>query len=288
MKSDEKIYAIAIAPYFGIMLVLTAVPIVFLIYISFTGLKLTDIGGTFSLTGLDNYIQLLSDQRFLHSMWVTIKFITIQVVIQLVLGLFIALLLNNIKRGSSVIKSLFVIPLVVPPVLVGLIFRVLCTPQLGGLGWVADILGLPAIDWLSHPSAAFWAVTMAAVWVWTPYVILMYSAALESLPKEPFEAAKIDGASIFQTLYHVTLPLLKPVTYIVLFFRILEAMAIFPIIYTMTSGGPAQATEPTNYLVFQNAFHYYKLGYAAAMMLIFFGLLIIFNLFFVKSIIKRM
>jgi ABC-type sugar transport system permease subunit len=159
---------------------------------------------------------------------------------------------------------------------------------LGGFGWVADILGLPSIDWLSHPSAAYWAVIMAAVWVWTPYVILMYSAALESLPKEPFEAAKIDGASIFQTLYHVTLPLLKPVTYIILFFRILEAMAIFPIIYTMTSGGPAQATEPTNYLVFQNAFHYYKIGYAAAMMLVFFVLLIIFNLFFVRGIIKRM
>ena len=237
MKSDEKIFAIAIAPYFFIMLVLTAVPVVFLIYISFTGLKLTNIGGTFSLIGLDNFIQLLSDQRFLHSMWVTVKFITIQVAIQLVLGLFIALLLNNIKRGATIIKSLFVVPLVVPPVLVGLIFRVLCTPQLGGFGWVSDIVGLPAIDWLSSPSAAFWAVIMAAVWVWTPYVILMYSAALESLPKEPFEAARIDGATPFQTLYHVTLPLLKPVTYIVLFFRILEAMAIFPIIYTMTSGG---------------------------------------------------
>jgi ABC-type sugar transport system permease subunit len=288
MKSDEKIFAIAIAPYFFIMLVLTAVPVVFLIYISFTGLKLTNIGGTFSLIGLDNFIQLLSDQRFLHSMWVTVKFITIQVAIQLVLGLFIALLLNNIKRGATIIKSLFVVPLVVPPVLVGLIFRVLCTPQLGGFGWVSDIVGLPAIDWLSSPSAAFWAVIMAAVWVWTPYVILMYSAALESLPKEPFEAAKIDGASTFQTLYHVTLPLLKPVTYIVIFFRILEAMAIFPIIYTMTSGGPAQATEPTNYLVFQNAFHYYKIGYAAAMMLVFFGLLIIFNLFFVRGIIKKL
>jgi ABC-type sugar transport system permease subunit len=288
MKSDEKIFAIAIAPYFFIMLVLTAVPVVFLIYISFTGLKLTNIGGTFSLIGLDNFIQLLSDQRFLNSMWVTVKFITIQVAIQLVLGLFIALLLNNIKRGATIIKSLFVVPLVVPPVLVGLIFRVLCTPQLGGFGWVSDIVGLPAIDWLSSPSAAFWAVIMAAVWVWTPYVILMYSAALESLPKEPFEAAKIDGASTFQTLYHVTLPLLKPVTYIVIFFRILEAMAIFPIIYTMTSGGPAQATEPTNYLVFQNAFHYYKIGYAAAMMLVFFGLLIIFNLFFVRGIIKKL
>lgn len=288
MKSDEKIYAVAIAPYFCIMLVLTAVPVVALIYISFTGLKLTNLAGTFSLIGFYNYIQLLSDQRFLHSMWITIKFITIQVSIQLVLGLIIALLLNSIKKGSTVIKSLFVIPLVVPPVLVGLIFRVLCTPQLGGFGWVSDMMGLPAIDWLSIPSAAFWAVTMAAVWVWTPYVILMYSAALESLPKEPFEAAKIDGASIFQTLYYVTLPLLKPVTYIVIFFRILEAMAIFPIIYTMTSGGPAQATEPTNYLVFQNAFHYYKIGYAAAMMLVFFGLLIIFNLFFVRGIIKRM
>lgn len=143
MKSDEKIFAVAIAPYFFLMLVLTAVPVVFLIYISFTGLKLTDIEGTFALIGLDNFIQLLSDQRYLHSMWVTVKFITIQVAIQLVLGLFIALLINNIKRGAALIKSLFVIPLVVPPVLVGLIFRVLCTPQLGGFGWVADIVGLP-------------------------------------------------------------------------------------------------------------------------------------------------
>jgi multiple sugar transport system permease protein len=288
MKSDDKIYAITIAPYFIIMLVLTALPVIFLIYISFTGLKLTNLSGTFSFTGLTNYIQLATDQRFLHSMWVTIKFIVFQVSIQLVLGFLIALLINSIQKGSSIIKSLFVIPLVVPPVLVGLIFRVLCTPQLGGIGWVADILGLPAIDWLSSPTAAFWAVIMAAVWVWTPYVILMYSAALETMPKEPFEAAKIDGASFFQMTYYITLPLLKPITYIVIFFRILEAMAIFPIIYTMTSGGPAQATEPTNYLVFQNAFHYYKIGYAASMMLVFFMLLIIFNLFFVKGIIKRM
>jgi multiple sugar transport system permease protein len=288
MKSDDKIYAITIAPYFIIMLVLTAIPVIFLIYISFTGLKLTNLSGTFSLTGLTNYIQLVTDQRFLHSMWVTIKFIVFQVTIQLVLGFLIALLINSIQKGSTIIKSLFVIPLVVPPVLVGLIFRVLCTPQLGGIGWVLDILGLPAIDWLSSPTAAFWAVIMAAVWVWTPYVILMYSAALETMPKEPFEAAKIDGASFFQMTYYITLPLLKPITYIVVFFRILEAMAIFPIIYTMTSGGPAQATEPTNYLVFQNAFHYYKIGYAASMMLVFFALLIIFNLFFVRGIIKRM
>lgn len=288
MKSDDKIYAITIAPYFLIMLVLTAIPVIFLIYISFTGLKLTNLNGTFSLTGLSNYIQLATDQRFLHSMWVTIKFIVFQVVIQLVLGFLIALLINSIKKGSTIIKSLFVIPLVVPPVLVGLIFRVLCTPQLGGIGWILDILGLPAIDWLSSPTAAFWAVIMAAVWVWTPYVILMYSAALETMPKEPFEAAKIDGASFIQMTYYITIPLLKPITYIVIFFRILEAMAIFPIIYTMTSGGPAQATEPTNYLVFQNAFHYYKIGYAASMMLVFFVLLIAFNLFFVRGIIKRM
>jgi ABC-type sugar transport system permease subunit len=159
---------------------------------------------------------------------------------------------------------------------------------LGGIDYLSDIFGLPSVDWLSYPSTAFWAVVIAAVWEWTPFVTLMYLATLEGLPQEPFEAARIDGASIFQILRHVTLPLLRPTTYVILFFRIIEALAIFPLIFVMTSGGPAEATEPTNYYAFISAFDYLKIGYASSMIVLFFALIIAFNLYFVKGILQKM
>ena len=259
----------------------------YLFFLSFTGWNLAKAGSDV-FVGLRNYLELFSDTRFLHSIKVTVKFIIFPISIQLILGLCFALLINKIKWGSTAIKSLFVLPLVIPPVLVGVLFRILFTPQLGGIDYLFDMVGLPSIDWLSYPSSAFWAVVIAAVWEWTPFVLLMYLSAIESLPSEPFEAAKIDGATVYQVLLYITLPLLKPTTYVILFFRIIEALAIFPLIFFMTSGGPAEATEPTNFYAYVTAFDYLKLGYASSMIVLFFCLIIAFNLYFVRGIIRKM
>jgi len=287
MLRDERTYSLAIIPYFGILLVLTVVPIVYLFYLSFTGWNLVKPRSN-TLVGIRNYLELFSERRFLHSLQVTAKFIVIPVSIQMVLGLFLALLVNTIVRGSTAIKSLFILPLVIPPVLAGVMFRILYTPRLGGLDFLFEILGIPSIDWLSYPNSAFWAVVIAAVWEWTPFVMLMFLAALENLPKEPFEAARIDGASIFQTLRYITLPLLRPTAYVIVYFRIIEALGIFPLIFVMTSGGPAEATQPTNFYAYVTAFDYLKIGYAASIMVVFFCLIFAFNLYFVRGIIRKM
>ena len=284
---DEKTYSLAVIPYFAILLLLTGIPVAYLFYLSCTGWNLLRPGSN-TLIGVSNYVRLFSERRFLHSLLVTAQFIAIPVTLQMFFGLFVALLVNSIVRGSTVTKSLFILPLVVPPVLVGLIFRILYTPRLGGLDFLFDILGLPSIDWLSYPASAFWAVVIAAVWEWTPFVMLMFIAALESFPQEPFEAARIDGASMYQTFRYVTLPLLRPTVYVILYFRIIEALGIFPLIFVMTSGGPAGATEPTNFYSYVTAFDYLKIGYAASMMVVFFGLIVAFNLYFMRGIIRRM
>jgi len=149
-------------------------------------------------------------------------------------------------------------------------------PNLGGLDYYLGLFGIPSIDWLGSPGTALAAVTIASVWEWTPFVIVVMLAALDSLPRAPLESAVIDGASTLKIIFYVIIPLLKPIILVVLLLRIIESLAILPVVFMMTGGGPARATEAINLYAYHVGLEYLDIGYAASILVAFIFILLFF------------
>ncbi len=226
-------------------------------------------------TGLANWTQALSDPRFLDSLMVTVQYTVICLVIQVVLGIAIALLLDCERRGYGVLRALMTLPLVVPPAVTGLMFLLMQDGQFGVLSYYLKLIGLvdPTRPILADPRTALWGVMLADIWQWTPFMVLIMLAGLRALPKEPYEAAAIDGAGYLQCLVYITLPLLGRVIAVAVLIRTIDLFRIYDYVYAMTAGGPGTATETLSFYagrIFQVA----NFNYAATLSLI---ILIILN-----------
>ncbi|MEO8738227.1 MAG: sugar ABC transporter permease [Casimicrobiaceae bacterium] len=263
-----------LVPALVIIAGLTVLPILFTIGLSTTSLAFTSLVPT-RFVGIDNYVKLFSDPRFIQSLWQSAALIFIPVALQMIFGFLLALVMNERLPGLGWLQVIFVVPMFFPPVVMGLMWKVLFTPQLGGINYYVQLLGIQMPAWLSDPTLAMTAIIVAAVWGWTPFAAVMFYTAMQTFPKDLYEAARIDGAGWLQCVRFVTLPLLKSTALVVLIFRIMEALAIFPIIFVMTSGGPAGATETVNYYSYIAGFTFLKVGYASAMILSFLAILVI-------------
>lgn len=220
-------------------------------------------------SGLANWMQALQDQRFLDSLLVTVEYTVICLVIQLVLGMAIALLLDCDRRGYGVLRALMTLPLVVPPAVTGLMFLLMEDGQFGVLSYYLKVIGLisPEQPILASTSMALWGVMLADVWQWTPFMVLIFLAGLKALPKEPYEAAAIDGAGYLQCLRHLTLPLLGRVIAIAVLIRTIDLFRIYDYVYAMTHGGPGTATETLSYYA-GRVFGVANFNYAATLSLL--------------------
>ena len=263
-----------LAPALVIVALLTAVPMIFTIGLSLSSLSYTAAVPT-HFAGIGNYVKLFTDPRFIQSIWQSAILIFVPVALQMLFGFVLALVMNERLRGLGWLQVIFIVPMFFPPVVMGLMWKVLFTPQLGGINYYLGLVGIQSPAWLSDPTLAMAAIIIAAVWGWTPFVTVMFYTAMQTFPKDLYEAARIDGASWTQCIRFVTLPLLKNTALVVLIFRIMEALAIFPIIFVMTSGGPAGATETVNYYSYIAGFTFLKVGYASAMILTFLAMLVI-------------
>jgi multiple sugar transport system permease protein len=266
-------------PCLAFVTVFSVVPPVVTFYLSLQNLNLTSprLAG---FAGLANYQRMLADQYFWGSLETTLLLIVGPVGAQMVLGLVLALLLHSDQPLLRVSRSLFIAPMVIPPVIAGLIWKVLFIPNLGGVNFFLQAAGIPAPAWLETSGWAVVSVGLVAVWQDTPFVMLLLLAALESMPREPFEAARVDGASTLQVFRHVTLPFLRPALVVVLLFRVINSLAIFPVIYIMTRGGPGRATEMLNYYTYTHAFQYLDIGYGATLAMALLALVIVLSLVF--------
>jgi multiple sugar transport system permease protein len=219
----------------------------------------------FKFIGLNNYKNLLQDTDFLSAVITTIALLAGTVFCQMVLGIVLALVINRTKFLSGFIRLVMMFPMVVSPIIVGIIWRTLILPTFGGFDLALSSLGLPGLpDILSDPWKARFLIMAAATWEWTPFVILYILAGLEGMPASPFESAKIDGVNWLQEIIYLTLPMLSKIILVVLIFRIIECMKVFPLIFSLTTGGPGTATQDLTYLVYLSGFRYLKLGYASA------------------------
>jgi multiple sugar transport system permease protein len=250
-------------PALAALFVVTILPSLFLVATSFTPLDLTK-PGSFRLEGAGNYRELLRDVRFWNSVWVQTRLSFWTVLLQLVVGLGLARLLHTRIRGVEVVRAAFIIPMVLLPVVVALTWKILFTPDVSVIDWLFGLVGLPQRAWLTDSTLALWAIIVADVWEWFPFVFLAVLAALQMMPEEPVEAAAIDGATRWQIFRHVELPLLKPVLLVVGLFRLIDSMKAFPDIFIMTGGGPGVATEATNYYAYLQGFSYTLVGFSSA------------------------
>lgn len=238
--------------------------------------------------GLKNYFKLFTDARFWNAINNTFIFVFTCVFLELVIGLGIALALSKYSvRARQILGSVIFLPYMVAQSVAGIIWRLLWNYDYGLINYLIGFFGITPQLWLSDPKLAKVAVIVTDVWRNTPFMIMVLLAGIISLPAEPFEAAKVDGASPFQVFKNVTLPLLAPSIMIGLLFRTIFAIRIFDTVFTLTKGGPAEATTPLGLLIYQNNFGYFRNGYAAAIAIVMLMIGLIFSIFYLKVLGKE-
>lgn len=258
-----------LAPALVVLGAITIAPFVALLVISFTPLSLTDPGGTFHFQQpLENYRQLWHDPRFINSLQVQFTLSSIGVVLQLLMGLGLALLLNKQTLVSALARALFLIPMVLPPIVVALVWKIIYTPEISPAHGVLASIGWPVRSLIANPDTALWAIIVADTWQWFPFTMLMVLASLQMVPRDPIEAAQMDGANRWQVFRYIVLPHLKQTLVVCALFRLIDSFKAFPLIYILTNGGPGMVTEVTNFYGFIQAFNFSYWGYGSAIAMV--------------------
>lgn len=256
-------------------------PILYTLYLSFTNWNLTS-GMEPSFVGLNSYLRVFSEPRFLHALGRTFTFTLLAVAIEVVLGVAIALILNRAFVGKSIAKLLLLLPLVATPVAVGIVFNLFYDPTIGLLNFALDAVGLPQGRWVSSESTVIASLVMVDVWQWTPMITLIVLAGLAGLSEEPVEAARVDGASEWQILRYVTIPMVMPVILTAMILRLIDALKTFDIIFAMTGGGPGYASETLNIMGFKYSFEYFRMGQSSVILVALFLVVLLCSLGIMK------
>jgi len=257
-----------VLPAAATLLAITIFPLIYELRLVFMSWELTTNAAP-EFVGLQNLTRVLfRDERFWSAMRVTATLMVGGVAIQLIIGTGLALLLNRLGRWRAPLVSLFLIPVMIAPVVAGFQFRMIYHDQFGPLNYLIELVtfGLwGGFAWIADPKVALFSILMTDVWQWTPFLMLIVLAGLQSIPQELYEAAEVDGASAWQTFWRVTAPLLLPVIVIGILIRAMDSFKLFDIIYLVTGGGPGNITETISFYTYLQGFKFFSLGYTAAM-----------------------
>ncbi|NUW38360.1 sugar ABC transporter permease [Nonomuraea sp. SMC257] len=228
--------------------------------------------------GLDNYTRLAGDGEAWHSLWVTILYVLLCIPLQTVLALALALMLDRRIKGVRILRSLFVIPWMATPIVMGLVWDWIFDPRDGALNRALDLVGVTGPDWLSDPAWALPAVALVNVWQHTGYTMLFFLAGLQGIPKELYDASSTDGATPAQRFWKITLPLLNPTMFFVTVTNLIGAFQAFDTIFVMTDGGPGGGTDVINFRIFGTAFREFDFGYASTLSMLLFAVILLVTL----------
>ena len=263
------------APAVIVLFLIVVLPIAFNLYLAFT--KWTVGLGQPVFVGFDNFIDLVSDDRVWNGVQVMVYFSGLSLALEIGLGLLIALYFNREFRGSEIVQAIYIFPFAATPVAVALIWRIMLNPEIGVLNYLLRGIGLPGGLWVSGEHTVIPALVLVDVWKWTPMITLIVLAGLKSLPPDPYEAARIDGASALQIFWYITLPMIRPVLIAALMLRSLDNLKEFDMIYTITQGGPGIASETLYLYSYTVGFGFFKAGYGSALMVVVFLIVLAFN-----------
>ncbi len=274
-----------LAPAMLLLLAFTVFPLFYIVRLSLY--RMTPGGETFA--GAANFLRLFRDSFFYESVWHTLLFAGGALLLELGLGLALALLLDSQIRARGLWRSLFLLPMILPPVVVGVIWRLIYNPNFGVLNGALQLLGVDTtrLTWLADPSVALLSIILVDVWEWTPFVFLILLAGLQAIPEEPYEAARMDGSSGWQTFRHITLPLLRPAILVAVLLRTMDLLRIFDQVFILTQGGPGGATETISLYIYKTAFRFFDFGYAAAMSLALLLVTVVLSQIYIRLLRRR-
>ncbi len=227
-----------------------------------------------NFVGFANYFALAADGNFWRALARTFYFCGLGLLLQVPAGVGLALLVNGKFKGRGVARTLLMLPMMATPAAIALVWSMLLDPSIGLLNYFVMLLGAPRVAWLADPVLVIPVLALVDTWQWCPLIALFCLAGLATIPAEPYEAAKIDGANSRQIFVYVTLPYLRPILIVAILFRLIDSLKTFDLIYVMTQGGPGRASETLNLFGFSQTFHYFNMGYGSAFVTVFLVLIL--------------
>jgi multiple sugar transport system permease protein len=284
-RQQNRLFVYCVAPSLAVLAIITLLPALYLLATSFTPLNLTrpETVWDFSTPWI-SYQQLMVDDRLANSVWAQIKLSFWTVSLQLLIGLALALLLNVQSRLLEALRTVFLIPMVLPPIVVAIIWKVIYTPDISPMHGIFKAIGWNVPALITDPNWALTSIIIADTWEWFPFTMLMVLAALQMMPQELLDAAKVDGASPWQLMRHITLPFIRGVLLVAGLFRLIDSIKAFPLIYILTDGGPGNLTEVTNYYSFLQAFNFSFLGFSSAITVVLLAATIVLSWIIVRAV----
>lgn len=263
-RRDRRFGYLLTAPSLAALMLVITFPLIFALFTSFYDYTLLNPRHDHFVGG-ENYQEAWDEEYLAGSFWVTVKFVLASVIIEFAIGFMLALALNAIERFKTVYYLILLAPLLINPVVVGLLWRMLLHTELGIVNYVVGLFGIAPVNWLGDVEVAFWTVVMVDIWHQVSFMAILLLAGLSALPREPYEAARMDGASALRCFLHITLPLMRPVIMVALLLRLIFAIKTFDIIFIMTKGGPGTSTDLISYFIYRAAFFGLDIGRASAM-----------------------
>ncbi len=261
-ENPRRTLLLFLGPCVGYLLIFAIYPLIHSLRLSFT--DLTAAAGTGRFVGFENYAFLLSDPLFWNAALNSAIMVSLGVTIQVVAGVALAMFFNLHLRGAWIVRGILLLPMLMTPIVVGVMWRALLNPDWGLVDWSIRSIGLTPPDWLGSVRMAIVTLVLVDTWQWTPFVFMIVFARLQTLPLDVFEAAEMDGARPFTTFRRITLPMLMPAIIFAATFRAVDAFRAFDLIYGLSYGGPARGTTTLAFFAFQNGFQFQNYGYAAA------------------------
>jgi multiple sugar transport system permease protein len=281
---ERALPLLLIAPAVSVLVALSIYPLVYAIKVS---LQIETEAGT--VWSLQNFSRLATDAFFRTALLHTLVYALVALTVEFLFGLGLAVLLDKNLRGRTIFRAALLVPMMLPPVVVGVVWRLMFNSDFGAINGTLQAVGVntESLTWTASPTLAFASVIMVDIWQWTPFMFLVLLAGLQAIPQEPYEAARIDGSSRWQTFRHVTLPLLKPAILIALLLRTMDLLRVFDQIFILTEGGPGFATETVSLYIYRAAFRFGDFGYAAAMSFVLLLLTNIISLIYIRLLQKQ-
>lgn len=273
-----------IAPTVGCLFLIVIYPMLCSLYLSTTNFDLSS--GEQSFIGVENYLEILRDIEFFESLGITLTLTAVTVSGSFLIGFGLALILNRYTKGRAAILPLLLMPMMLTPVVIGLMWAMMYNADYGVFSYLLGVVGVERRSWTGDPSTALLSVIVTDIWQWTPFMMILLLSGLQSLPQEPYEASQIDGASKLQTVRFITLPMLMPIIMVAIIFRTLDAIKIFDIVYTLTAGGPGTATEVVSLFIYRTGFRFFHMGYATTLSWVLLVVTIVISQIYIKLIRK--
>lgn len=264
MKKSNTLYAYLMSsPAMLVLTVLSLFPLGFVIYYSMTDYYYLSAGAP-QWIALENFKDLFADQYFRQALWNTIRFTVLAVIFEVLVGLGMAVLVNNVKKHQKVLRTLTLLPDLLPPVTVALMWQIMFSNNSGLFNNILGLFGLSPVNWLQDVGTAFYCILVIDIWQYAPFVFLLLYAALQSVPQDQYEAAAIDGASAWQKFTRITLPSIAPNIIMVVLLRVIDTFRLFDKVNILTKGGPANSTATITQYIYQYVVKRSQVGYGSA------------------------